>query len=214
VGSAGAAAAGAAAATAETLASRTAFAGRRIQVEVDRIRLPNGEEHDFEKIHHPGAAAVVPVLASGEVVMLRQYRHATGGWLLEIPAGTLDPGERPEECAARELREETGLEAEALQPLGWIWSSPGFTDERIWLYLAAALPTGRQTLERDEVLTLERLPFARAAAMAASGEIVDAKSVAALLRASASRARARKGTPGSRGAAGRSGRAGSRAAAR
>lgn len=168
---------------AERLASRTVFAGRRIEVRVDRLRLPGGAEHDFEMIHHPGAAAIVPLFASGEVLMLRQYRYATGGWLLEVPAGTLEPGESPEHCAARELQEETGYRAGALQPLGWIWTAPGFTDERIWLFLATGLAGGRQALERDELLTLERLPLTRAAAMAAGGEIVDAKSVAALLRA-------------------------------
>src|ERR1700720_1426017 len=168
---------------AERLASRTVFAGRRIEVRVDRLRLPGGAEHDFEMIHHPGAAAIVPLFASGEVLMLRQYRYATGGWLLEVPAGTLEPGESPEHCAARELQEETGYRAGALQPLGWIWTTPGFTDERIWLFLATDLAGGRQALERDELLTLERLPLARAAAMAAGGEIVDGKSVAALLRA-------------------------------
>ena len=169
--------------SAERLASRTVFVGRRIEVRVDRLRLPGGAEHDFEMIHHPGAAAIVPLLGSGEVLMLRQYRYATGGWLLEIPAGTLEPGESPDECAARELQEETGYRAGALHPLGWIWTTPGFTDERIWLYLATALADGHQALERDELLTLERLPLARAVAMAAGGEIVDAKSVAALLRA-------------------------------
>ncbi len=170
---------------AERLASRSVFSGRRIQVQVDRIRLPNGAEHEFEMIHHPGAAAIVPLLASGDVVLLRQYRYATGGWLLEVPAGTLDAGEAPERCAARELQEETGYQAAAFEPLGWIWTTPGFTDERIWLYLATGLTSGRQALEGDEVLTLERLPLARAAAMAAGGEIVDGKSVAALLRAAA-----------------------------
>jgi ADP-ribose diphosphatase len=169
---------------AERLSSRTVFAGRRIQVRVDRLRLPGGREHDFEMIHHPGAAAVVPLLATGEVLLLRQYRYATGGWLLEIPAGTLSPGETPEACAARELQEETGFQAAALQPLGWIWTTPGFTDERIWLYLATGLSAGRQALEDDELLTLARMPLVQAVTMAAGGEIVDGKSVAALLRAS------------------------------
>ena len=168
---------------AEVSSSRTVFEGRRIQVRVDRLRLPDGREHDFEMIHHPGAAAVVPLLATGEVLMLRQYRHATGGWLLEIPAGTLQPGEAPEACAARELQEETGFQAAALQPLGWIWTTPGFTDERIWLYLGTGLSAGRQTLDDDEMLTVARLPLVQAVTMAAGGEIVDGKSVAALLRA-------------------------------
>lgn len=168
---------------AEVAASRTVFAGRRIEVRVDRLRLPDGREHDFEMIHHPGAAAVVPLLATGEVLMLRQYRHATGGWLLEIPAGRLQPGEAPEACAARELREETGFQASALQPLGWIWTTPGFTDERIWLYLGTGLSAGRQALDDDEMLTVARLPLVQAVTMAAGGEIVDGKSVVALLRA-------------------------------
>jgi ADP-ribose pyrophosphatase len=168
---------------AEVAASRTVFTGRRIEVRVDRLRLPDGREHDFEMIHHPGAAAVVPLLATGEVLMLRQYRHATGGWLLEIPAGTLQPGEAPEACAARELREETGFQASALQPLGWIWTTPGFTDERIWLYLGTGLSAGRQALDDDEMLTVARLPLVQAVTMAAGGEIVDGKSVVALLRA-------------------------------
>src|SRR6202166_3371419 len=159
---------------AERLASRTVFAGRRIEVRVDRIRLPGGAEHDFEMIHHPGAAAIVPLLPSGEVLMLRQYRYATGACLLEVPAGTLEPGESAEQCAARELQEETGYRAGTLQPLGWIWTTPGFTDERIWLYLARDLAGGVQALERDELLTLTRLPLARAGAMAAGGEIVGA----------------------------------------
>jgi ADP-ribose pyrophosphatase len=167
----------------ERLSSRTVFSGRRIEMRVDRVRLPGGGEHELEIIHHPGAAAVVPLLASGEVLLVRQYRWATGGWLLEVPAGTLEDGEPPERCAARELEEETGYRPGELQPLGWIWTTPGFTDERIWLYLATGLAAGRQALEGDELLSLERLPLARAVAMAASGEIVDGKSVAALLRA-------------------------------
>lgn len=167
----------------ECLGRREIYKGRSFRLDVDRVRLPNGVEMDFEMIHHPGAAAVVPLLATGEVLMLRQYRHATGGWLLEIPAGTLQPGEAPEACAARELREETGFQASALQPLGWIWTTPGFTDERIWLYLGTGLSAGRQALDDDEMLTVARLPLVQAVTMAAGGEIVDGKSVVALLRA-------------------------------
>lgn len=119
--------------------SRVGFAGRRIQVAIDRLRMPDGSEQELERIHHPGAAAIVPLLPTGDVLLVRQYRHATGGWLLEVPAGTLDAGEAPEVCAARELEEETGFVAGALQPLGWIWTTPGFTGERIWLYLATDL---------------------------------------------------------------------------
>lgn len=168
---------------AERLSTRQAFDGRHLKVRVDRVRLPNGREHDFELIHHPGAVAVVPVLDSGEVLMVCQYRYATGGWLLEVPAGTLGPGESPLHCAGRELEEETGYRAAELQPMGWIWTTPSFTDERIWIYLATGLTPGRQALEADEVLTLVRLPLAEALMKAGSGEIVDSKSVASLMRA-------------------------------
>lgn len=166
----------------ERLGSREIFRGRTVHLDVDRVRLPNGNEMDLELIHHPGAAAVVPVI-EGEILMVRQYRYATGGWLLEIPAGKLDPGETPKSCAFREVEEETGYQPTDLQPLGWIWTSPGFLDEKIWLFLATGLTPTRQTLGDDEVLSLERLPIREALDKAARGEIHDAKSVCALLRA-------------------------------
>jgi ADP-ribose pyrophosphatase len=167
----------------ERLAIREIFRGSTVRLDVDRVRLPNGKEMDFEIIHHVGAAAVVPILPSGEVLLVRQYRYATGGYLLEIPAGKLDPGEGPEACARRELSEETGHRPGELTPLGWIWTTPGFTDEKIWLYLATDLEETRQELEDDEILTLEKIPLEEAVARAASGEIHDSKTVCALLRA-------------------------------
>lgn len=170
----------------EKLGSREVFRGRTVRLDVDRVRLPNGREMELEMVRHPGAAAVVPLLGDEDrpdVIMVRQYRYATEGWILEVPAGKLDPGEEPEVCARREVEEETGYRPGELQSLGWIWTSPGFTDERIWLYLATGLSAARQQLGKDEVLSLERLPFERAVAMAASGELTDAKSTCALLRA-------------------------------
>jgi ADP-ribose pyrophosphatase len=167
----------------ERLASREVFRGRTVRLDVDQVRLPNGEVMDFEMLHHPGAAAVVPVDGEGHVLLIRQYRYATGGWLLEVPAGKLDRGEAPEACARREVEEETGHRPRELAPLGWIWTTPGFTDEKIWLYLATGLDPTRQSLGRDEVLTIERLPLALAVEKAATGEIHDAKSTCALLRA-------------------------------
>lgn len=170
------------------LASRKIYRGRTIELTIERVRLPNGREMDFEKIHHRGATAVVPLLPNGDVVLIRQYRYATGGWLLEVPAGTRDGCEPPESCARREIEEEAGYrvgEAGELVPLGWIWTTPGFTDEKIWLFLATGLEPVPQRLEEDELIEVETLPLAEAARRAARGEIEDAKSVCALLRAAA-----------------------------
>ena len=163
---------------------RPVFEGRVVNLSVDRVRLPNGNECELEMIRHPGAAAVVPVDDSGHVLLVRQYRYAASGWLLEVPAGKLDDGEPPEVCAVREVEEETGHRPRDLEPLGWIWTTPGFTDEKIWLYLARDLEPTRQNLQADEVLSVERLPIGEAVEMAASGTIRDGKSVCALLRAS------------------------------
>jgi ADP-ribose pyrophosphatase len=169
---------------ARVLSSRSVHEGRVIALRVEEIELPGGRRSTLELVHHPGAAAIVPVDDAGRVLFVRQYRHATGGqWLLEVPAGKLDPGEPPEACAARECEEETGFRPSELVPLGWIWTTPGFTDERIWLFLARGLVPGRQDLQEDEALAVERLPFAEAVSRALGGGINDAKSIAALLRA-------------------------------
>jgi ADP-ribose pyrophosphatase len=170
---------------AERLGIREIFRGRTIDVDVERVRLPNGAEMDVELVRHRGAAAAVPLLDDGTVLLVRQYRYATGGWLLEIPAGKLDPGESPESCALRETEEETGFRPSRLQPLGWIWTTPGFADEKIWLFLATGLELTAQVLEDDEVLSVERMPLRQAVAMAARGEIHDSKTALALMRAAA-----------------------------
>jgi ADP-ribose pyrophosphatase len=171
------------------LASREIFTGRTVHLKIDTVRMPNGVEVDLERVYHVGAAAIVPVTADGDVLLVRQARWATGGWLLEIPAGKLDRmahgTEAPEVCAARELEEETGHTAARLEPLGWIWATPGFADEKVWLYLATDLTQTRQTLEADEVLHVERLPLPQAIEQALSGEMHDAKSVCGVLRAAA-----------------------------
>lgn len=173
---------------AERLDSRTIFRGRVVDLWVDRVRLPNDRVAELELIHHRGAAAVVPLLPDDRVILLRQFRYATGGWLLEVPAGKLDGTEEPAACARRELTEETGYRlAEGkgeLTPLGWIWTSPGFTDEKIWLYLATGLErVGGTTLEDDEILHPEILDLHGAVDQAVQGQIHDAKTVCALLRA-------------------------------
>ena len=169
----------------KTLEARKVYGGRVVNLTVQTVRLPTGATVELEIVAHPGAAAAVALDGDGDVLLVRQYRHATGGWLLEVPAGKLDGGEDPEDCASREVEEEVGQRPGRLTPLGWIWTTPGFTDEKIWLYLATELIPSRQSLQADEALSVEKVPFAQAVAMAIDGTIVDAKSVCALLRAGA-----------------------------
>ncbi len=169
---------------AERLQQRRVYQGRIVDLSVDRVRLPNGHVSDMELIRHPGAAAVVPIDRNGDVILVRQYRYATDGWLLEVPAGKLDGSEAPELCATREVEEETGYKIGRLLPMGWIWTTPGFTDEKIWLFLGTDLTPAQSSLQPDEILSVERMPLEQAVDLARSGEICDAKSVCALLRAS------------------------------
>jgi ADP-ribose pyrophosphatase len=166
-----------------TLERRPVYKGRVVDLSVERVETPTGHVTDLELIRHPGAAAVVPVTDDGEVLLVRQYRHATRSWLLEVPAGKLDSGEAPEVCAVREVEEEVGYRARKLVPLGWIWTTPGFTDEKIWLFLARDLVEGRQALEADEILDVVRMPYTEALSCVERGEICDGKSVCALLLA-------------------------------
>ncbi len=166
--------------------NREIYSGRIVNLRVERVRLPNGIEVDLELMHHPGAAAVAAVDDAGAVVLVRQYRHAAGGWLWELPAGILDAGEAPEHCAARELREETGVQAQRLERLGSLLTTPGFCDERIHVFLARGLTDGGHAPEADEVIAeIRRIPLADALAMVRRGEIVDGKTVAGLFLAAA-----------------------------
>jgi ADP-ribose pyrophosphatase len=175
----------------ERLSTHRIFEGRVVDLSLDRVRLPNGNETELEMIRHPGAAVALPVERGSDgldyALLVSQYRYAADGWLLEVPGGKLDGGEDPEECVRRELEEEIGMRARDLTPLGSILTTPGFTDERIWLYLARGLSPvdDGPRLEADEVMDLVRLPLSDAVAMAVTGEIVDAKTVASLLRARA-----------------------------
>lgn len=166
------------------MSRRTVYHGSVVRLDLEDVRLPNGVELRLELVRHRGAAAVVPVDASGEVVLVRQYRHAAdASWLLEVPAGKLDGDEDPRACARRELAEEAGVRAGRLDLLGWIWTTPGFSDERIWLFLARDLVPVPATPQADEVLEIVRLPLDTARRMALDGELTDAKTICALLRA-------------------------------
>lgn len=165
------------------LTTERVYTGRLLKIDRDRVELPNGRSTDLEIIRHPGASAVVPFVTDDEVLLIRQFRYATKGFILEVPAGTLNAGESPAACAQREVEEEAGHRAGRLEKLGAIYTTPGFTDEVIHLYAARDLtPTG-QHLDHDEVLTVERVPFRRAIEMIREGAIVDAKSICALMLA-------------------------------
>jgi ADP-ribose pyrophosphatase len=138
---------------------------------------------ELDIVRHPGAAAVVPFLDEDNVLLIRQYRHAAGGTILEVPAGKLDPGETPEVCALRELEEEAGRRAGRLEKLGWIFTTPGFTDEVIHLFAAYELTPVPTRHEPDEVIELVPTPFAEALELIWRGELTDAKSALALLHA-------------------------------
>ena len=155
----------------------------RIQVDREMVRLPNGREVELDIVHHPGAAAVVPFLSDDEVLLIRQYRHAAGGSILEVPAGKLDAGEAPELCAARELEEEAGVRAGRLERLGRIFTTPGFTDEVIHLFAAFDLTPVPARPEADEVIEVMRVTLARALEFVWNGELDDAKSAIALVHA-------------------------------
>ena len=158
---------------------------KSIEVTTEIVDLPNGRRVEFDLVRHPGAAAVVPFMDDGRVLLIRQFRFATGGEILEIPAGKLDPGEAPEACAARELEEETGYRAGRLERLGSIWTTPGFCDEIIHLYAAFDLEPADQRLEPDEIIELVPTPLADALD-SLSGPLVDGKTATALLLAARS----------------------------
>jgi ADP-ribose pyrophosphatase len=167
------------------LSTRRAWTGRLLQVDLDRIRIPNGTELELEMIRHPGAAAVVPLLSGPDqadptVLLIRQYRYAADGMVWEIPAGVLEPGEAPEACARRELREETGADADRIEPLTTIFTTPGFTDEQIHLFLATGIRGGTAAPNTDELIETAAIPMSRALGMIRDGEIRDGKTIVAL----------------------------------
>lgn len=168
------------------MASERVYEGRLLTVDRETVRNPAGTEMQLEIVRHPGAAAVVPLVdppASNDpaVLLIHQYRYAAGGPIWEIPAGVLRPGEEPAACARRELREETGATARTLEHLTTILTTPGFTDERIHLFLATDLTPGDPRHEEDELITVQAFPLSRVLEMIRDGAIVDGKSIAALL---------------------------------
>ena len=167
------------------VSSRRIYTGRVLNLDLDEVRFPDGSVGELEMIRHPGAAAVVPFAdepgaPDPTVLLIRQFRHAADGYVWEIPAGRLDPGESPEACARRELEEEAGVTASGLERLTTIYTTPGFTDERIHLFLATGLASGTERREPDEFVEVHRLPWSQVLGLIQRGEIVDAKTLATL----------------------------------
>lgn len=162
---------------------KTLHRGRVFTLTSEEISLSNGNDTAIDIIRHPGASAIVPINEAGEVILLRQYRHAVSDTIWEIPAGTFNGKEDPLDCAHRELTEETGFEAASWRKLGEITPVPGYSDERIHLFLATELAQASQHLDPDEVLAICPVDFKKAIKMIRTGEIGDAKTIAGLFLA-------------------------------
>lgn len=168
------------------LASNRIHTGRVINLDIDTVRFPDGSVGELELVRHPGAAAVLPFASDPRgpdptLLLIKQYRYAAGGPLIEIPAGRLNPGEDPEACARRELLEEVGVNPGRVERLTTIWTTPGFTDERIHLFWATDLTTGQHAREPDEFIEVVPTPLRTALTLIRDGVICDAKTVVSIL---------------------------------
>ena len=167
----------------ELIRSEILLQGRAFKIRRDHLKTPDGQETKFEIVEHGGSVVVIPVDAEGNMWFVRQYRHAAGKDLLELPAGTRDGDEPYEECAAREIREETGMEAGTLIEVGSFYLAPGYSTEYMGVFLATDLKHNPLDPDADEFLSVEKFPVKQALTLVASGEVPDAKSLAALLLA-------------------------------
>jgi ADP-ribose pyrophosphatase len=167
----------------ELINTETLLKGRAFRIRRDHLKTPNGGETKLDIIEHGGSVIIVPVDEEGNLLFVRQYRHAAGMDLLELPAGTLEEGEDPAVCAAREIREETGFAAARIEKIGDFYLAPGYSTEFMHVYLAQDLKYDPLEADDDEFLSVEKFPFEEAIQMAERGEMPDAKSLAALLLA-------------------------------
>jgi ADP-ribose pyrophosphatase len=164
------------------LAETSIYSGRVVNLVVADVQLPNGMQSKRELVRHPGAVAIVALDEVNQVLLVRQYRFAAGRVMLEIPAGTLEPGEDPYLCAERELQEETGYRPGRMLAIGGIYVAPGYTTEFIHLFVARDLTESRLDMDDDEFISAERVPLTEALAMIERGDIIDGKSIAGLMR--------------------------------
>ena len=167
----------------EFVSSEVLLQGRVFKIRRDTLRTPDGRETKYDIIEHGGSVVIVPIDKEGNVLFVRQYRHATGQELLELPAGTRDGEEPFEECAAREIREETGMEAGTLEKVGEFYLVPGYSTEFMAVFLATGLQDNPLDQDEDEFLQLEKIPVKQVSAMFERGDVLDAKSLAAWLLA-------------------------------
>ena len=166
----------------KTVSSEKVFEGRIIKVKVDRVEMPDGSVATRELVEHPGGVGIVAITDKDEIILVEQYRKPLDKVIYEIPAGKLDPGEHHRTCGIRELGEETGLSAKVFDYMGFIYPSPGFTDEVTHVYLAKELTQGETHPDDDEFLDVKKVPFNTALKMVMDGEINDAKSVFGILK--------------------------------
>lgn len=168
------------------LASKELYTGKIFRLDRDEVRFPDGSQAEMDMIRHPGASAIVPFVndPQGEdpqILLLRQYRYAAGGYIYEVPAGRLDGDESPASCAVRELKEETGCTADRMDPLFTMFTTPGFTDEKIHVFMATGLSHGESAREADEFADVVIMRLAEALELIRDGEIMDAKTALSIL---------------------------------
>jgi len=164
----------------ELIDSEIIYPGRAFTIRRDQVRLPDGRTSKLDIVEHHGSVVLIPVDDEGNLLFVRQYRHAAGGDILELPAGTLEKGEAPEACAAREIREETGMAAHRIESLGGFYLAPGYSTEYMYVYLATGLHKDPLKPDDDEFLQVEAIPLAEALAMSRTEKLPDGKSLAAL----------------------------------
>ena len=164
----------------ELIDSEIIYPGRAFTIRRDQVRLPDGHTTKLEIVEHHGSVVLIPLDDEGRLLFVRQYRHAAGGEVMELPAGTLEKDEAPETCAAREIREETGFAARRMEPLGGFFLAPGYSTEYMYVYLATGLYKAPLKSDEDEFLQVEAIPLAEALEMSRAGKLLDAKSLAAL----------------------------------
>lgn len=168
------------------LERRELYKGKIFRLDKDTVRFPDGSESEFDIVRHPGAAAVVPFLSDPEgeepqILLLRQFRYAADGYIYEIPAGRLDAGEEPQDCAVRELKEETGCTADRIEPMFTMFTTPGFTDETIHVFMATGLTHGQSAREPDEFAEVVIMRLSEALELIQQGAIPDGKTALAIL---------------------------------